>query len=784
MIKIFKYMKKKFPVVAFIIVLLAVQAVFDLALPDYTANIVNIGIAQNGIESPVPDAVLEKEMDNILLFTDAKGKEKILDNYTLLEPDTATEKQIKEYPSLFFYELEEEDEEGNKVIRIFEKEPVYVLNEVSDETRKELEEIFPEPLLMKWILDGGMMSGAASAEEGSEPTAEQKDLEELMQGLMASIPPEQLSPDVTIFQLLKMLPEEQKNDIVLRIKEQLPELPENQLKQVAIVAVVEEYKEVGINTGSIQTRYILLAGAQMLLISLGSAGAAVFVTLLSSRLAAYLGKTLRRKVFGHVLKFSSNDMEVFGTASLITRSTNDIQQVQQMMTMLFRMIVYAPIMGIYGFIKVLNTDGSMSWIIGIGVFGIACLIAVAFKFAMPKFKQLQSLVDKVNLVAREILTGLPVIRAFANARHEEARFDDANKDLTRVNLFVNRVMSIMMPSMMLMMNGITLLIIWVGAGQVNNGNMQIGNMMAFMQYAMQVLMSFLMISMVSIFLPRASISAKRIMEILDRKPSITDVPESQMQSFLPEKAGVLEFRDVYFRYPGAQEDVLRNISFTAQKGQTTAIIGSTGSGKSTLINLIPRFFDVTGGKVLVDGVDVRKVPQQELRKRLGFVPQKGVLFSGTIESNIKLGIKDADEAAVERAARIAQAAEFIEEKPEKYQSEVSQGGTNVSGGQRQRLAIARAIVKNPEIYVFDDSFSALDYKTDRILRQTLKEELSEATVVIVAQRISTILHADQIVVLDEGEIAGIGTHTELLKNCDVYYQIASSQLTKEELEHE
>ncbi len=510
--------------------------------------------------------------------------------------------------------------------------------------------------------------------------------------------------------------------------------------------------------------------------------AAIAVTFLSCRLAASLGRSLRNEIFGKVISFSSSEMNQFSTASLITRSTNDIQQVQMMTTMMFRIVLYAPILGIGGVIKVLNTEGSMTWILAVAVALIMVVVGVLFKVAMPRFRRLQTLIDRVNLVAREILTGIPVIRAFSREKREEERFEEANQNLTRTNLFVNRCMTFMMPLMMLIMNGITVLIVYTGAHTIDSGTMQVGDMMAFIQYAMQIIMSFLMITMISIMLPRAEVSAKRINQVLDTQVEIEN--PAICKSPREDKKGELEFRNVSFAYPGAEEKVLENISFTAARGETVAFIGSTGSGKSTLVNLIPRFFDVTEGEILLDGVDIREMDLKDLRRRLGYVPQKGVLFSGTIDSNLRYGCPDAPEEAIRRAAEIAQATEFIEAKPEKYRSPIAQGGSNVSGGQKQRLSIARAIAKNPEVYIFDDSFSALDFKTDVTLRKALKESTGDATTLIVAQRISTIIHADQILVLDEGRVAGKGTHKELLKTCEVYRQIATSQLSEEELDNE
>lgn len=507
----------------------------------------------------------------------------------------------------------------------------------------------------------------------------------------------------------------------------------------------------------------------------------MIVGFLASKVGASTGRDLRGKVFRKVVEFSNGEFDKFSTASLITRSTNDIQQIQMLTVMILRMVLYAPIMGIGGVFKVFHTNVSMSWIIGLAVVLIAMVVMVLFVVAMPKFKILQNLVDRLNLVTREILTGLPVIRAFSTEKHEEERFDQANKDLTKTNLFVNRAMTFMMPTMMLIMNAISILIVWVGANGINDGQMQVGDMMAFIQYTMQIIMAFLMICMISIMLPRAAVSATRVDEVLT---STTLINDPKQPKHLKEGKGMVEFDHVSFRYPGAEEDVLHDISFTAKPGETTAIIGSTGSGKSTMVNLIPRFYDVTEGKITIDGEDIRNVTQHELRDQLGYVPQKGVLFSGTIASNILYGNPDGSEETMMEAAKVAQAAEFIEEKPKCYDSRISQGGGNVSGGQKQRLSIARAIAKDPKIFIFDDSFSALDYKTDVTLRKALKEHTVNSTVIIVAQRISTILHADQIIVLDEGKVAGIGTHKELLKNCDVYYQIAASQLSEKELERD
>ena len=554
--------------------------------------------------------------------------------------------------------------------------------------------------------------------------------------------------------------------------------------QAAIDLALPDFTSKIVNIGIQEGKndYILVAGFQMLGISLISMIAAILVMLLASKVGAKIGKTLREKVFSKVLKFSHEELNKFSTASLITRSTNDVQQIQQFVSMSFRVVVYAPIIGIGGFIKVLtNTDNSMAWIIGLAILLIAFVVGTLFIIAMPKFKKLQTLTDKLNLVSREILTGLPVIRAFNKEKNEEKRFDVANTDLMKTNIFVNKAMSLMMPLLMFIMNSMSILVIWVGAHKINEGLLQVGDMMAFIQYMMQIIISFLLISMMSIMIPRSSVSANRINEVLETEAKIKDKKETK--SFDKSKKGFVEFKNVSFKYPDADTEILENISFTAKPSQTTAIIGSTGSGKSTVVNLIPRFYDVTEGELLIDGVNVKDVSQKDLREIIGFVPQKGILFSGTIESNIKYSNEKMLDEKMKEAAKIAQATEFIEAKDEQYKSEISQGGSNVSGGQKQRLSIARAIAKDPEILVFDDSFSALDFKTDAKLREELSKKTKDKTVIIVAQRISTILNADQIIVLEEGKIVGIGRHEELLKTNETYRQIAYSQLSEKELEN-
>lgn len=567
----------------------------------------------------------------------------------------------------------------------------------------------------------------------------------------------------------------------MQAEEEMQDVSDSILDQMAVLAVQQEYEACGVDMGSYQMNYLLRTGAKMLVLTLLMVAAAVVVGFLAARTSAQIGRDLRGRVFDKVISFSNKELNEFSTASLITRSTNDIQQVQTVAVMLLRMVIYAPIIGIGGVLKVANTKTGMEWIIVVAVLVILGVVMVLMAVAMPKFKKMQTLVDRLNLVAREILTGIPVIRAFSREKTEEERFDKANRDLMGTQLFTNRVMTTMMPAMMLIMNGITVAIVWFGAKGVDAGNLQVGDMMAFITYTMQIVMAFLMITMISVMLPRAGVAADRIDEVMKTEPSIHD-KEQVLDEQVKEKKGVLEFQDVSFRYPGADEDALEHISFRAEPGKTTAIIGSTGCGKSTLLQLIPRFYDVTAGNIRIDGVDIRDLSQETLRSFLGYVPQKGILFSGTIESNLKYGGSQISDADMEEAAEIAQAVEFIDKKPEKYRSEISQGGTNVSGGQKQRLSIARAIAKKPKIFLFDDSFSALDYKTDALLRRQLNEKIKDATVIIVAQRISTILHADQIIVLDDGKIAGIGSHEQLLKNCEAYQEIAKSQLSAAELE--
>lgn len=752
MLKVLKYLKSSAVSVIAIIALLCLQAATDLALPDYTSKIVNIGIQQGGIENAAPEAIRKSQMDQLLVFT--KEADAILSKYELISKDTLEEKEyeklVKKYP-------------------ILENQEIYIKNKLKEEEQEELNDKIARPM---------MVASSLQKEETQASMKEQmtEAMQQMTEAQRATI------AQMSMIEILQNMPEEQRDQVLEKINEQLDTMSGSILEQAAISATKEEYKALGMDIDKVQNDYIFLAGLQMLGVAFMSMSAAVLIMLLSSRVAAKLGKTLRDKVFQKVLGFSTKEFREFSTASLITRSTNDIQQIQMLLTMLFRVVVYAPIIGIGGLLHVIRTsDSSMAWIIGLAIAAVIVIVLILFIVAMPKFKKLQDLIDKINMVAREILTGIPVIRAFNTQKREEERFDKANMDLMKTNVFVNRAMSMMMPALMFIMNSVMILIIWVGGHNVDQGIMQVGDMMAFIQYTMQIIMSFLMISMISIMLPRASVSANRINEVLETKPSIKDKDKKELKEFDENKQGLVEFKNVSFRYPDADTEILTDIDFIARPGQTTAIIGSTGSGKSTIVNLIPRFYDVTGGELLVDGVNIKDVPQKELRKRIGFVPQKGVLFSGTIESNIKYGDETMSDEQMEKAASIAQATEFIQAKEEKYISPIAQGGSNVSGGQKQRLSIARALAIDPEIFVFDDSFSALDLKTDKALREALSQQTENKTVIIVAQRISTIMNAEQIIVLEEGKIVGKGTHEELMENCDTYKQIALSQLSEEEL---
>lgn len=772
MFKILKNLKKSWVAVLAIIILLCIQAATDLALPDYTSKIVNNGIQSGGIEIAVPNVISKADMDNLLFFADDETGEQILSNYELIEDDMTSyqEKVIDE----FFGKDYSPD-----------ANTMYVVKDLADEQLNDLENLISTPLLEYSAVSNEETATQIREQikERNSSIAEQDDPEEV-NGIVEYVREQQKlmleSDNVSIIEILKQVSEEYREEILSEFTAYIGQMSESVKEQAAISSVKQLYSNLEIDTAKIQNDYILISGLQMLGIALISMISAVLIMLLSSRVAAKLGETLRDKVFKKVLSYSTAELNEFSTASLITRSTNDIQQIQQLITLLFRVVVYAPIIGIGGFVKVLtSSDSSMAWIIGVAVVAILIVVATLFAVSMPKFKKLQDLIDKLNLVSREILTGLPVIRAFNKEKKEEDRFAESNNNLMKANIFVNRTMSMMMPLLMFIMSSISVLIVWVGAHNVDSGTMQVGDMMAFIQYTMQIVMAFLMISMISIMLPRAEVSARRINEVIETDSSIKD--KEVTKKFDETKKGLVEFRNVSFRYPDADTEILEDINFTAEPGQTTALIGSTGSGKSTVVNLIPRFYDVTGGELLVDGVNIKDVSQKDLRDIIGFVPQKGVLFSGTIESNIKYADENMSDEQMVKAAEIAQATEFIEGKEKKYQDPIAQGGSNVSGGQKQRLSIARAIAKDPEIFIFDDSFSALDFKTDSNLREALKEKTDNKTVIIVAQRISTILNADKIVVLEDGKIVGIGTHDELMKNNETYRQIALSQLSEEEL---
>ena len=722
------------PIVA-VIVLLAAQALCDLELPSYTSDIINNGIQQGGIDRGLPEVLTEDMYDAIVKISDSNPA--IMASYDFYVSENLT--------------TEELDSLGSKY-PLLKEENLYILKNLTEEEKDIVEEQIKIPLIITIMLYSNNESISA--------------------GLNLEIPEEGNLLDIVLAMDTNTF-----NLITDSIEASLEKLDASILNQYVVSSVSTIYNDIGMNMEDYQMDYIINKGLMMLAISGIGMIIAIIVGFLVAKLAAKIGYVLRSKVVRKIMSFSSAEFKEFGASSLITRSTNDIEQIKMFFIMLLRIVVFAPIMGIGAFIKVSNNP--LNWIIGLALIIILVLIGILFGLAMPKFKSMQKLIDKMNLVSREIITGMPVIRTFGTEKYEEERFDKANVKLTKTNLFVNRLMGIMMPSMMLVMNIISILIVWYGAKEIDLGTLQVGTLLAFITYTMQIIMSFLMISLVSIMLPRALVSLKRIKEILQKEVSIVE-PDSPVQ-FKDSEKGIIEFKDVSFKYPDADEAMLKNISFKATPGTTTAFIGSTGSGKSTLINLIPRFFDATSGEIYVDGVNIKDASVIELRNRIGYVPQKGMLFSGTIKSNLMLGNDDLTEEEMEQAARVSQSIEFINRKADKFDSEISQGGSNVSGGQKQRLSIARAIAKNPEIYIFDDSFSALDFKTDAALRKALFKHAKDATVLIVAQRISTIMNADNIIVLNEGEIVGSGTHKELMKNCQIYKEIALSQLKEEEL---
>ena len=759
--KLLKHFKPAIIPIIFVVILLVIQAYCDLSLPTYMSNIVNVGIQQSGIETVTPDKAPKSEMDKIELFMDKNDKDFVNSQYK-------SEK--------------------------YKNKDILVLKEnISDKNSDKLADKLTKPMLITYMLEKGEKGELSS--DSVSGKIDNKDFQKIMENGVKEMTPEnqmkfmeinkksQAGETVDMFEILPLFSENTMSQITDVMNDKLKafdKLGEDTITQVVTPYTESLMKSAGVDTDQVRMNYLFKAGALML----GYAGiifvCMIAVSLLSSIIGARFSKDIRSHAYNQIINFSASESNKFSNASLITRCTNDIQQIQMVLVMMLRMIIYAPILGIGALLKVTNMSSGMVWVIALAVGVILVLVATLMVVAMPKFTALQKLVDKVNLVSREILTGLPVIRAFSREDHENERFDDANKTLTKTNLFVNRVMAIMMPAMMFIMNGTTVLIVWVGANETNAGNMQVGDIMAYIQYTMQIIMSFLMICMASIMIPRAFVSARRLGEIYDTDITIHN-PENPKE-FEEKQKGVVEFKDVTFAYPGAEEPVLKDISFTAKPGETTAIIGSTGSGKSTLINLIPRFYDTTKGSVTVDGQDIKDVKLTDLRDKIGYVPQKGMLFSGTIKSNIAFANEDLPMEKIEKAAEIAHATEFINEKPNKYDTHISLGGTNVSGGQRQRLSIARAIANEPEVLIFDDSFSALDFKTDIAVRKALSENIKNSTILIVAQRISTVLNAEQILVLDNGKIVGKGTHKELLKNCQVYRDIAESQLSKEELQ--
>jgi ATP-binding cassette subfamily B protein len=743
--RLLKYLKPYTLLILLSIILLFIQANADLALPDYLSRIVNNGIQQNGVENAVPVAIRQSEFDKLTLFVGEEDLVLVLSAYQLINPDSP------------------DADEYLEVFPVLENQAVYVLQELDQDLEEYLNQVLGKALVavtgIQQMIDDPTRAGMLGEEFEFDPS--------------------RLPPGMDVFQALAMMPADQRAGLANTMDEAFSSLGESMINQMAVGAVKVEYEALGMDVGKIQRDYILRTGGTMLLVSLLGGVATVAVGYLASRTAAGAARDIRKAVFKKVESFTSAEFDKFSTASLITRSTNDVTQVQTMIFMFMRMVLFAPIIGVGGVIRAIDKSPNMWWLIALAVLVLVGLIIIIFLAAVPKFKLMQELIDRLNLVTRENLSGMMVIRAFNKQDDELSRFDKANRDLTDTGLFVARVMVVMMPLMMLIMNGLSLAIIWVGAHQVAESTMQVGDMMAFMQYAMQIVFAFLMMSMMFIFLPRAFVSGKRIADVLETEIDIQD--PVQPKSFPASFRGEIEFRKVSFRYPDAMNDVIQDISFTAHPGETTAFIGSTGCGKSTVINLIPRFYDVTQGSITLDGIDIRDVKQSDLRDQIGFVPQKGTLFSGTIESNLLYADKDATPEVLQEAVEIAQASEFIFANEEGFGAEISQGGTNVSGGQKQRLAIARALVKKPPIYIFDDSFSALDFKTDSTLRRELKQKTGDSTVLIVTQRVATVKNADQIIVLDEGRVVGKGTHLELMKTCETYQEITSSQLSKEEL---
>jgi len=740
MLKIMKFLKPFIVLVMIAVILLYVQAMAELALPDYMSDIVNYGIQQSGIDNAIPSVITKEDMENLLIFSNNEEKQSILANYELIDSSNSKYQTFKEiYTNLT-------------------NEQIYILKKIDKEEKAQFEKLIAQKVLS--------VEGVRKVLTGEIPLDSSMGNFTIPKGM-----------DITTF--LHTLPKAKITEIADQVNAKFTVLGDKMVIQASTAVLAKNYEELGMDIKTTQRNYILKIGGIMILVTLLGALCTIIVGLISSKIASGMGRNLRSELFAKVENFSNAEIDKFSTASLITRTTNDVTQIENLMVMVIRMMFYAPIIGIGGVIRALDKSTSMSWIIALSVIVLLCLIGFMFVIAVPKFKILQKLVDKMNMVTRESLTGIMVVRAFNTQEFEERRFDDANTQLTSTSLFVNRVMAFLMPAMMLIMNGVTLLIVWIGAHQIAESTMLVGDMMAFMQYALQIIFSFVMLAMMFIMVPRAAVSAQRIAEVLETDLSINDPINPKI--FGKELKGDIEFKNVSFTFPGAEEDMLKNLSFKIEAGKTTAIIGATGSGKTTLVNLIPRFYDVTKGEILIDGINIKDVTQHNLREIIGYIPQKASLFSGTIESNLKYANEYATKEEIDTAIDIAQAREIINEKDKKLKTHIAQGGKNVSGGQKQRLSIARALIKKPQIYLFDDSFSALDFKTDSNLRKALKNKLGDSTVLIVAQRISTIKNADQILVIDDGSIVGIGTHNQLISNCDTYREIAYSQLSKEEL---
>lgn len=753
MLRLTKYLKKFWFSLICVVALLYGQAQCELALPDYMSDIVSVGIQSSGIEKSVPKIISKNTFEHMKIFMSEEEIDILEKEYTFV--DSSKDKDE------LAYEVNDEVIESG----------VYVLKDEDAINNEKLANAVREPLM---LVSG--INSAINGETNAIVNADENEENDLAKML------ESLPEGMDVFGAMQLMPQESIDEMREEVSTNLSVLGESSANLAGAQMVKVEYEALGVDVSAIQINYIWSIGLQMLTVSLAGVICAIIVGYFSSRIAAGVARNLRKDTFNKVESFSNTEFNKFSTASLITRTTNDVQQIQMALTMMLRFMIYSPIMGVGAVIRVLDSDGSMIWIIAATVILIMLIISVLMIVAGPKFKTMQKLVDKLNLVMREQLSGMLVIRAFHNEDKENEKFEEANQAITKTQLFTSRSMSLMMPTIMFVFNSVSLLIIWVGSHQVDLGTMQVGDMMAYMQYAMQIIMSFMFIAMIAIFIPRADVAAKRIFEVIDTPLLISDPQASESTT----EKGTVRFNNVSFAYPNAEENVLKGISFTAKPGETTAFIGSTGSGKSTIINLVPRFFDVSEGSVEVDGVDVRNMTQHDLRDKIGLVPQKGQLFTGTIASNIKYSDETMSDERMKEAARIAQATEFIDSKPDGYDTEIAQGGTNVSGGQKQRISIARAIAKQPEIFIFDDSFSALDFKTDAKLREALNElcKKTQSTMLIVAQRVSSIMHADQIIVLDEGRMVGKGTHNELMKTCPVYQEIAYSQLSKEELENE